>query len=107
LPSPRIPLGKAHATGLFSRIVIQIARIGEQAKATQCKIARAALRRSVKELARKARVRNYCRGRLSATNYCTFGGNPGAMKSVATIGLDIAKNVFQEHGVDANGSRDS
>ena len=28
-------------------------------------------------------------------------GREGTMKSVATIGLDIAKNVFQVHGVDA------
>jgi hypothetical protein len=27
------------------------------------------------------------------------------MKSVATIGLDIAKSVFQVHGVDADGNR--
>jgi transposase len=27
------------------------------------------------------------------------------MQTVTTIGLDIAKSVFQVHGVDANGQR--
>src|SRR5262249_42766470 len=39
-------------------------------------------------------------------NRCVIGGMPkgrATMKSVATIGLDIAKSVFQVHGVDAAG----
>src|SRR6516165_7927996 len=39
-------------------------------------------------------------------NRCVVGGMPerrATMKSVTTIGLDIAKSVFQVHGVDASG----
>jgi hypothetical protein len=32
-----------------------------------------------------------------------FGGAAHAIKSISTIGLDIAKSVFQVHGVDAAG----